>query len=46
MANEENIISYNEDWQLEVKPEVLEDIIEVLSAAVADRNDELFTDSI
>ena len=46
MANEENVISYNEDWQLEVKPEALEDIIETLSAAVADRNDELFTDSI
>jgi len=46
MANEENVISYNEDWQLEVKPEALEDIIKTLSAAVADRNDELFTDSI
>ena len=45
-ANEENVISYNKDWQLEVKPEALEDIIETLSAAVADRNDELFTDSI
>lgn len=46
MANDENIISYNEDWQLEVKPEVLEDIIEILSTAVVDRNDEMFTDSI
>lgn len=45
-ANEENVISYNKDWQLEVEPEALEDIIETLSAAVADRNDELFTDSI
>lgn len=46
MANEENVISYDEDYQLEVKPEALEDIIEILSAAVADRNDEMFIDSI
>ena len=46
MANEDNVISYDEDSQLEVKPEALEDIIEILSAAVADRNDEMFTDSI
>lgn len=46
MANVEDIISYNEDWRVEVKPEVLGDIIETLSAAVADRNDEMFTDSI
>lgn len=46
MANEENVTSYDEDWRLEVKPKALEDIIETLSAAVADRNDELFTDSI
>lgn len=45
-ANEENVISYDEDWQLEVKPEALEDIIKTLSAAVADRNDEMFIDSI
>ena len=46
MANEENVISYDEDWQIEVKPEALGDIIETLSAAVADRDDEMFTDSI
>lgn len=46
MANEENVISYDDDWQLEVKPEALGDIIGTLAAAVADREDEMFTDSI
>lgn len=46
MANPDKVIGYDTDWRLEVKPEVLEDIIECLSTAVADRNDELHSDSI
>ena len=46
MANPDKVIKYDADWRLEVKPEVLEDIIECLSTAVADRNDELHSDSI
>ena len=46
MADEDKVIKYNADWLLEVKPEVLEDIIECLTSAVADRNDELHSDSI
>ncbi len=46
MADEDKVIKYDADWLLEVKPEVLEDIIECLTSAVADRNDELHSDSI
>lgn len=46
MSDEDKVIQYDADWLLEVKPEVLEDIIECLTSAVADRNDELHSDSI
>lgn len=46
MSDEDKVIKYDADWLLEVKPEVLEDIIECLTSAVADRNDELHSDSI
>ena len=45
-ANPEKVIQFENDWRLEVEPDVLEDIIECLATAVADRNDELHTDSI
>lgn len=46
MADEDKVIKHDADWLLEVKPEVLEDIIECLTSAVADRNDELHSGSI
>lgn len=46
MANPDKVIRYDADWLLEVKPEVLEDIIECLTTAVADRSDEFHSDSI
>ena len=45
-ANPEKVIQFDTDWRLEVETSVLEDIIECLTTAVADRNDELHTDSI
>ena len=46
LGNKENVIEYKNDWCIEAKPEALEDIIEVLAAAISDRNDSIFSDSI
>lgn len=45
-GKKENVIEYKDDWCLIAKPEALEDIIEVLTAALSDRNDAIFSDSI